>query len=60
MTLFGNDLGTPQSNGMGAGMEGKDAAPADAEDHDKACGLPIPATMLPTANHDHDNAQSPP
>ena len=52
------DLGTP--NGMGAGMEGKDAAPADAEDHDKECGLPIPATMLLTANHDHDDAQSPP
>ena len=51
-------LGTP--NGMGAGMEGKDAAPAEAEDHDKACGLPMPATMLLTANHDHDDAQSPP
>ena len=45
---------------MGAGTEGKDAAPADAEDHDKACGLPIPATTLLTANHDHDDAQSPP
>ena len=54
------DLGTPQSNGMGAGMADKDAAPADAEDPDKACGLPIPATTLPNAQPDHDDAQSPP
>jgi hypothetical protein len=56
------DLGTPQSIGLGAGMAGKDAAPADAEDQDKACGLPIPATTLtlPNAKPDHDDAQSPP
>jgi hypothetical protein len=53
------DLGTP--NGMGAGMEGKDAAPAALADaEDKACGLPLPATTLLTANLDHDDAQSPP